>query len=55
MAQSFKRNGRSIIVGFTSLALTLFAGQAMAQDYSVELKRTVDVSVEAEYLSLIHI
>ena len=35
MAQSFKPNGRSIILGFTSLALTLFAGQAMAQDYSV--------------------
>ena len=52
MAQSFKPNGRSIILGFTSLALTLFAGQAMAQDYSVELKRTADVSVEAEYASI---
>ena len=45
MAHSFKRNGQSIMLGFTSLALTAFAGQAMAQDYSVKLKRTADISV----------
>ena len=52
MAQSFKPNGRSIILGFTSLALTAFAGQAMAQDYSAKLIRTAGVSVEAEYVSI---
>ena len=45
-------NGRAIIVGFTSLALTAFAGQAMAQDYSAKLIRTAGVSVEAEYVSI---
>ena len=52
MAHSFKRNGRSIILGFSSLALTAFAGQAMAQDYCVKLKRTADISVETEYASI---
>ena len=52
MAHFIKLNGRAIIVGFTSLALTAFADQAMAQDYSAKLIRTAGVSVEAEYVSI---
>ena len=32
--------------------LTAFAGQALAQDYSVKIKRTADVSVDIEYESI---
>lgn len=52
MTNSFKLYSHSIIVGFTSLALTTFAGQAIAQDYTVKLTRTANVSVEAEYASI---
>lgn len=52
MSNSIKLYSHSIILGFTSFALTAFAGQAIAQDYSLKLTRTADVSVETEYASI---
>lgn len=52
MSKSLKITGRSFMLGCTSLLLTAFPGQAMAQDYSVKIKRAADVSVDVEYESI---
>ena len=52
MSNFIKLNVRTNLLGFTSLALLAFASPAAAQDYSLEIKRTTDVSVEAEYASI---
>ena len=52
MSKSIKITGRSLVLGCTSFLLTAFTGQAMAQDYSVEIKRAADVSVDVEYESI---
>lgn len=52
MSKFSKINGGSMIVGCTSLFLTAFAGQAMAQDYYLDITRVKGVSVDVEYASI---
>ena len=52
MSNFIKLNSRTIIFGTAALALLAVASPAMAQDYSVNIKRTADVLVETEYASI---